>query len=122
MSKSRVTYSPPAGIVMLGDATRSKRVGLPVPPTPSFALAWNNPFDDVPQNVLLVVQGTVFAPPAWMVAQPAGSVPAATPLKFSEKTMVGTGVPVNCVKRTTFEPAAVEIVSANSIGVPGVNA
>src|SRR5580765_2322201 len=120
MSKSSVTYSP-AGIAMFGDATRSKRVGLPVPPTPSFALAWNNPFDDAPQNVLFVVHGTMFAPPAWMVAQPAGSEPAGTPLKFSEKIVVGIGVPVCCVKRTTLEPTEVEIVSASSSGVPGTN-
>src|SRR5438105_493387 len=120
MSKSSVTYSPLDGIEMFGDAARSKRTGLP-PLGPSFALMWNNPFDDVPQNVPLVVHGTVFAPPAWMVVQPAGSVPGATPLKFSEKTVVATGVPVCCVKRAIVEPCGEEIVSASSMGVPATN-
>src|SRR5215471_16563935 len=120
MSKSSVTYSALAGIVMFGDVTRSKRTLL-VPPGPSLALAWNNPFEDVEQNVVFVVQGTVFAPPAWMVPQPAGSAPAATPLKFSEKIVVGIGVPVFCVNRTVLTSDADVTVSANSIGVPATN-
>src|ERR1043166_8675025 len=119
MSKSSVTYSALAGIVMFGEATRSNRVLLEL--DVSFALARNRPFDDVPQNVLFVVHGTVGVPPTWIVPQPGGSEPGATASKFWKKIVVWIGVPVSCVKRTTLEPCDVEIVSANSIGVPGTN-
>src|ERR1700720_3832110 len=102
---------------MLGDATRSKRVGLP--PSPSFALTWNSAFEVVPQNVLLVVHGTVLLPPAWIVVHPAGSDPGATPLKFWAKIVVETGVPVFCVKGPVVEPWSVVTFSKNSIFVPG---
>src|SRR5690242_19916515 len=97
-----VTYSALAGIVILGDATRSKRVRLL--PVVSFALMWNNPFEAVPQNVLLVVQGTVGVPPTWIVPQPAGSDPVGVLSKFSEKIVVATGVPVFCVNNRLVLP------------------
>src|SRR5262245_53107948 len=118
MSKSRVTYCAFDGTVILGEATRSNRTGVVVP---SFALTWNNAFDAVPQNVLLVVHGTVGVPPTWIVAHPAGRNPGLTPLKFSEKIVVGTGVPVFCVNSKVVEPCAVETFSENSILVPGTN-
>src|SRR5438105_4978268 len=57
-----------------------------------------------------------------MAAHPAGSEPGATPLKFSAKIVVASGVPVFWLNRSVFDPCAVVTLSANSIFVPGTNA
>src|SRR5450755_1772555 len=96
---STVTYSAVDGIAMIGLNKRSNRVGLPVPPTPSFALMWKAALFGEPtarKAVLLVVHGTVLAPPPCDTAHPAGKEPEATPSKFSEKSVVETGLPVGC--------------------------
>src|SRR5258708_38156746 len=101
--------------MIFGEATRSNRTGVPVPPVPSFALTWKSAFDAVPQNVLFVVHGTVGVPPTCIVVHPAGSNPGPTPSKFSVKIVVETGVPVFCVKGKVTEPCAVDTFSENSI-------
>ncbi len=85
-----------------------------------MALTWNAALEPVPQKLELVVQGTMLLPPACEVAQPAGSVPAATPLKFSLKMVVADGVPVKRVwSRVAVPCSAARTVSTSSMKVPG---
>src|SRR5947208_8265263 len=101
---SIVTYSAFPGTTNSGLNRRSKRVLVNAPgPGPSAAFWWNAAFDVVPQNVLLVVHSTVLVPPAWDLAQPAGTVPGATPLKFSLSSVVTCGVPVNTDSRSVAD-------------------
>src|ERR1700682_1428190 len=104
---------------MLGDATRSKRVGSAA----SLASTWKSAFDAVPQKELLVVHGTVFVPPWWIVVQPAGKVPGATPLKSSENTVAATGVPVSSLNRSVVLPPPLVVTARErSIRAPGTKA
>ena len=80
---STVTYSASPGTTNRGLNNRSQRVLVNGPgPGPSAAFRWNAAFEVALQNVLLVVHGTMLAPPPCAVVQPAGSVPGAAPSKF----------------------------------------
>src|SRR5436190_18967890 len=72
-------------------------------------------------KVLFVVHFTSLLPPACDVAHPAGSVPGATPSKFSDISSVGIGVPVDCVNGRITAPWALVTASENSTCAPGTN-
>src|SRR5450432_54810 len=104
---------------MLGESARSNRVGSPVPPTPSLASTWNSAFVAVPQKELLVVHGTVFAPPPWSVDHPAGNAPGAVLLKSSANIVAAIGVPVSTLKgNVVLPPPVVVTASERSMRVP----
>src|SRR5438270_10607876 len=110
MSKSTVTARLTAGIVMLGLRARSWWV--------VDDSAWNSALEP---KVALVVHGADADGDTAAVVQPAGSVPGLTPSKFSERSVVATGVPVSKVANSVAAPWAVVSWSVRSTGVPAAN-
>ena len=67
------------------------------------------------------VQLTVFAPaPCWAL-QPAGRLLPPTTSKFSESSVVATGVPLACVNGSVVDPCVLATDNESSMRVPATN-
>src|SRR3954447_20383504 len=110
MSKSTVTARLAAGTVRFGVRARSWCV--------DDDSVWNKALEP---NATLVLHGADADGATAAVVQPAGREPGATPSKFSERSVVATGVPVFTVASKVADPCAVVTCSVNSRGVPATN-